>query len=163
MKTLYLVRHAKASWKHDVDDHKRPLKKRGQEDGKLISSQVSKEVEAPEKIISSDAIRALSTAYFFKDAFNISENDFQLSHQLYDFRGTGVMKVIKSLNDEWERVMIVGHNHAFTSIANMLGNKYIENIPTCGFVKIEFDENHWKDISTGKTVLNLFPRDLKND
>ena len=32
------------------------------------------------------------------------------------------METIKSLDDNLERVMIVGHNHAFTSIVNMLGN-----------------------------------------
>lgn len=163
MKTLYLVRHAKASWKHDVDDHKRPLKKKGQEDGKRVSARVKNEVEPPQKIISSDAIRALSTAYFFKDAFNISEEDFLTVHKLYDFRGTGVMKVIKTLDDNLNTVMLVGHNHAFTSIANMLGDSYIENIPTCGFVKIQFKEDHWKDVSTGETALTIFPRDLKND
>lgn len=163
MKTLYLVRHAKASWKHDVDDHKRPLKKRGQEDGKLISEKVKNEVDPPEKIVSSDAIRALSTAYFFKDVFNLEEEDFQSVHKLYDFRGTGVMKVIKTLDDDLNTVMLVGHNHAFTSIANMLGDRYIENIPTCGFVEIQFKEDRWKDISTGETKLTFFPRDLKND
>ena len=70
--------------------------------------------------------------------------------------------IIKNLNNSLDRVMIVGHNHAFTSIANMLGNKYIENLPTCGFVQLEFDEDSWKDITVGKTKMTVFPRDLKN-
>ncbi len=161
MKTLYLLRHAKSSWKHDVDDHKRPLKGRGQNDGALVSKKVSSEIEAPQKIISSDAVRALTTAQFFKDAWNMPDELFETDHTLYDFSGQHVMRVIKSMDNELDRVMIVGHNHAFTSVANMLGNRYIENVPTCGFVMLEFDESNWSDITTGKTLKTIFPRDLK--
>ncbi len=161
MKTLYLVRHAKSSWEQNVDDHKRPLKERGESDGKLVSKKVSKEIEPPQKIISSDATRAFSTAGFFKEALNIADADFETNHDLYDFSGQNVMRIIKSLPDNLDNVMIVGHNHAFTSIANMLGNRYIDNVPTCGFVMLQFDEKKWSNITTGKTVKTIFPRDLK--
>lgn len=161
MKTLYMVRHAKSSWKHDVIDHKRPLKKRGDNDAILVSNYVSKEVKKPNKIISSDAVRALTTAEYFKKAFNISEDDFVVNHNLYDFSGHKVMDIIKNLDNSLDRVMIVGHNHAFTSVANMLGNKYIDNVPTCGFVEIQFDDTQWNTISTGTTIQTIFPRDLK--
>ena len=161
MKTLYLVRHAKSSWKEDVEDHKRPLKERGRNDGLLVSKKVAAETEAPQMIISSDATRALSTAQYFKDAWQIEDSHFETNHDLYDFSGQDVIRVIKSLDDGLDRIMIVGHNHAFTSIVNMFGNQYIENVPTSGFVMLEFDENHWKDITTGRTVKTIFPRDLK--
>ena len=161
MKTLYLVRHAKSSWKHDVDDHKRPLKGRGERDGQLVSKQVSKEIDPPQKIISSDATRAFATAHFFKKALGIDDANFETSHNLYDFSGQNVMRLIKSLSDDLDFVMIVGHNHAFTSVANMLGNRYIDNVPTCGFLMLQFDEKKWSNITTGKTVKTIFPRDLK--
>ncbi|MBT8255232.1 MAG: histidine phosphatase family protein [Bacteroidia bacterium] len=161
MKTLYMVRHAKSSWKHDVIDHKRPLKGRGKRDGKLVSEYLSKKLPPPETIITSDATRALSTAKYFKDAFGISDENFKTTNALYDFSGHKVIDIIKNLNDSHKIVMIVGHNHAFTSIANMLGNKYIDNVPTCGFVQLEFDENSWTDISTGKTAKTLFPKELR--
>ncbi len=161
MKTLYMVRHAKSSWKHDVIDHKRPLKGRGKRDGKLVSEYLSDKLTPPQKIISSGATRALSTAHYFKEAFQISDSDFEVTNTLYDFSGHGVMDIVKGLDNNWERVMIVGHNHAFTSIANMLGSTYIDNVPTCGFVELQFDTNNWSDVTTGKTVQTVFPRDLK--
>lgn len=144
-----------------MDDHKRPLKNRGERDGRLVSKQVKDEIKPPQKIISSDATRALSTANFFKKALKVEDANFETNHDLYDFSGQNVMRIIKSLDNSLERVMIVGHNHAFTSVANMLGNKYIENVPTCGFVMLEFNEKSWSDITTGKTVKTIFPRDLK--
>lgn len=161
MKTLYMVRHAKSSWKHDVIDHKRPLKGRGKNDGALVSAYVKDKVKAPELIVSSDAARALATAKFFKAAFNVSDERFVTNHTLYDFSGQNVMQFIKSLSDANSRVMIVGHNHAFTSIANMLGNRYIENVPTCGFIHLEFDADKWNLITTGETKITVFPRDLR--
>jgi phosphohistidine phosphatase len=161
MKTLYMVRHAKSSWKHDVIDHQRPLKGRGRRDGALVSNTIKGEMPPPQKIISSDATRALATANYFKNAFEVEDKDFSTNHNLYDFSGQNVMQIIKSLDDSLKRVMIVGHNHAFTSVVNMLGNKYIDNLPTSGFVAIEFTEKSWSDITTGKTIKTLFPRDLK--
>lgn len=156
-----MVRHAKSSWKHEVIDHQRPLKGRGKRDGALVSKYLLDKVKPPQKIITSDAVRALSTAIYFKEAFGIDDKDFTTTHSLYDFSGQNVINIIKNLPDSCNRVMIVGHNHAFTSVANMLGNTYIENVPTCGFVQLKFKIDHWKDITTGKTVMTLFPKDLK--
>ncbi|RDK85318.1 SixA phosphatase family protein [Marinirhabdus gelatinilytica] len=163
MKTLYMARHAKSSWKHDVIDHQRPLKGRGKRDGKLVSEYVATNYKAPQKMISSDAVRALTTAHYFKDTFKVADADFTTNHSLYDFSGQNVMDVIKSLDNNQDCVMIVGHNHAFTSIVNMLGSEYIDNLPTCGFVILEFDIDDWSQVSTGKTTTMVFPRHLKND
>jgi phosphohistidine phosphatase len=122
---------------------------------------VVNEIEPPQKIISSDATRALATAYFFKEALNIDDAHFETNHDLYDFSGQNVMRVIKSLPDSLNNVMLFGHNHALTSIVNMLGNRYIDNVPTCGFVMLQFNENEWSAITTGKTVKTFFPREFK--
>ncbi|HBY67818.1 MAG: histidine phosphatase family protein [Flavobacteriaceae bacterium] len=161
MKTLYLVRHAKSSWKYEVDDHMRPLKKRGHNDATLVSEKVKNEIEPPQKILTSDANRARTTAEYFKNALSISDDNYELTHDLYDFSGQQVMQVIKSLDNSLDKVMIVGHNHAFTSTVNMMGSEKIENLPTSGFVMIEFDEDDWKDVSTGTTQKMVFPRHLK--
>ncbi len=162
MKILYMVRHAKSSWKHNVNDHKRPLKGRGKRDASLVSNYIKNNITPPQRIITSDANRAHSTALYFKEALGVSDKKFIKNHDLYDFGGQNVMVTIKSLKNKWHTVMIVGHNHAFTSIVNMLGNKYIENFPTCGFVMLQFDVDSWSDIKTGKTIKTIFPRDLQN-
>lgn len=161
MKTLYMCRHAKSSWKHDVTDHQRPLKERGKRDGVLMSNYLAKNTVAPDLIVSSEAVRALSTANYFKDAWGISDDNLIKNNDLYDFSGQQVMKVIKNLDDAIDYAMIVGHNHAFTSIANMLGSEYMDNMPTCGFVAIAFKVDSWQEIISGKTIARVFPRDLK--
>jgi|TARA_R110002110_G_scaffold36397_16_gene121443 phosphohistidine phosphatase len=161
MKTLYMVRHAKSSWKHDVIDHKRPLKGRGRKDCELVSSAVKRAIIPPDKIISSDANRALSTGLYFKEALEVSNENFTTNNELYDFEGQNIIKFVKDLDNSLDLVMIIGHNHAFTSIANMLGDKYFDNVPTCGFLMIEFDTDSWNSVKAGATKMAIFPRDLK--
>ena len=161
MKTLYMLRHAKSSWKHDVIDHERPLNKRGENDALLLSSIVASTIAKPELIISSDANRALTTATYFKNAFDVADNNLCTNHQLYDFGGQQVMEVIKSIDHSINIAMVVGHNYAFTSIVNTLGNKTIDNLPTCGFVVIEFEIEDWKMIHSGTTLHTFFPKDHK--
>ena len=72
------------------------------------------------------------------------------------------METIKNLNNSLDCILIVGHNHALTSITNMIGDKIIDNIPTCGFVEIIFNIEKWEYIKYGQTKNIIFPRDLKN-
>ena len=162
MKNLYLVRHAKSSWEYDVSDHKRPLKKRGFKDAKLVSAHLKKLIALPELIISSDANRALTTAKIFISNFGLKEEDIILDHELYDFGGTGLVNVIKTCDDSINTLMVFGHNYAMTYFVNTYGDKPIANVPTSGFTYIELDIDNWKDLKNGETKLTVFPRDLKS-
>jgi len=161
MKTLYILRHAKSSWSEGVDDHKRSLNSRGKNDAELVSNYVIHKLNKPQKIYSSDANRAQTTARYFKEAFKVSDVNFILNPNLYDFSGQKVLEVIKNLNNDLDSVMIVGHNHALTSIVNMIGDSVINNLPTCGFVEIQFDIDRWEYANFGHTSTTVFPKDLK--
>ncbi|MFD2562082.1 SixA phosphatase family protein [Aquimarina rubra] len=161
MKTLYIIRHAKSSWEFDLEDHKRPLNKRGLNDADLIGKKLKTLVKSVDQILSSDAERAKTTARIVLDNLDFPESIFMLEPKLYDFSGHQVVEVIKNCNDEINDLMIFGHNHAFTSIANLYGDKMIDNLPTAGVVGIWFDVDSWKNINVGKTVLTLFPKELR--
>ena len=62
MKTLYLIRHAKSSWKHDyLADFDRPLNKRGKRDAPVMGRRL-KQHGVPGLFLSSPARRAIRTA-----------------------------------------------------------------------------------------------------
>ncbi|WP_299229411.1 histidine phosphatase family protein [uncultured Psychroserpens sp.] len=161
MKKLILIRHAKSSWKYNVDDRERPLKKRGFRDAELVSLAFKNRSILPDIIFSSPANRALSTCKIFINNVNFREIPLFIEDELYDFSGQNVINFLKHLDDSYEKVMIFGHNHAFTSICNIFGDKYIDNLPTCGLVVINFDDDKWRDINNGMTEFTIFPRDLK--
>ncbi len=161
MKKLILVRHAKSSWKHNVIDHERPLNKRGDNDTKLVSNHLKKRGLTINKVLSSDAIRAKTTANAFVSSLGISDDLVNLSYDLYDFSGSNLIKTIKEVEESINCLMVFGHNYAITDFVNTYGDKYIENVPTCGVTIINFDIDDWKDLNKGKTIYTLFPKDLK--
>ncbi|PKQ44598.1 SixA phosphatase family protein [Confluentibacter flavum] len=161
MKKLIIVRHAKSSWKHDVIDHERPLESRGFTDAKIVSDELKKVVLSVDFVISSDANRAKTTAELFISNLNIDRNLLKFNHDLYDFSGNKLLNTIKSTNNESECLMVFGHNYAITFLVNKLGDRYIDNVPTCGVVIIEFDIHDWSSLKPGKTIKTIFPRDLK--
>jgi phosphohistidine phosphatase len=74
MKSILTLRHAKSSWKHpELNDHDRPLNKRGKRDAPLMGELLKNELLIPEFIISSDAKRAHSTAKIVAKAAGIKE------------------------------------------------------------------------------------------
>ncbi|BAO77154.1 SixA phosphatase family protein [Winogradskyella sp. PG-2] len=161
MKIIVLVRHGKSSWEFDVSDRKRPLKTRGKNDAKLIVNQFIKENRLPKNIFSSPAKRALDTCKIFAKSLSLPKNTIEVVDDLYDFGGESVIKFIKNLPDDYDEIMIFGHNHAFTSISNIFGSIFIDNVPTCGLVKIRFEIDSWSDLEQGKTEQILIPKELK--
>lgn len=161
MKSIVLVRHGKSSWEFDVSDARRPLKQRGIKDAQLVANEFFKSNKIPAQIFSSPANRALSTCKIFVHALNLSENSISIEDDLYDFGGESVIRFIKNLPNSYDDIMIFGHNHAFTSIANIFGDKFIENVPTSGLIKLKFDIHNWKDLKQGTTELIIIPKELK--
>ena len=161
MKILYLVRHAKSSWEYNVEDHKRPLKKRGVKDAFLVCKTLKNKEVSPFLILSSDAVRAKTTAELFIKNLELDSVDFSLKKSLYDFSGNQLMNVITSCDNSIDKLMVFGHNYAITNFVNTYGSKEIDNVPTCGFVEIHFEIDSWEQLKKGVTVKNVFPKDLK--
>ena len=161
IKILYLIRHAKSSWKYNLTDDERPLKKRGEKDAVLVSNELKNSFLVPDIILSSYAKRAKITAQLFIENLGLNNIEFQIKDALYDFSGSNLLNTIQYCDDNIDKLMIFGHNYAITNIVNTYGNKYIENVPTSGFVEIHFDTTSWKAIKKGETKRIVFPKNLK--
>lgn len=161
MKNLILIRHGKSSWEYSVSDKDRPLLQRGINDAITVADEFYEQVFEIDAIFSSPANRALHTAMIFCRQLYFPFDKFQVTNQLYDFSGNEVLGFIRELNINLKSVMIFGHNHAFTHIANSLGNTYIENVPTSGLVHLQFDIEDWAFIEKGTTVRTLFPKQIR--
>jgi len=159
MKTLYIVRHAKSSWKYEsVDDSDRPLKKRGINDAYLMSKNLQKTISKPDVFITSSAIRALHTGMIFCNTFNYALSNLKINKSLYSFSDGYLIKTVKALDDSYDSAIIFSHDHGISTFVNKFGNKKINHVPTCGIIGIELKIKHWKNLSKGKTVLVDFPK-----
>ncbi|WP_282123475.1 SixA phosphatase family protein [Algibacter mikhailovii] len=161
MKTLILIRHAKSSWNFDVIDHQRPLNKRGLNDADLVSTYLAESNPKIDMLLCSDAKRTRLTSDFFISKLSIDSDRIVFNHELYDFDGRSLENVIKHCAPSTNNLMVFGHNHAVTFFVNKFGNKYIENVPTCGVVIINFDISDWSDLTKGETIQIIFPKQLK--
>ena len=162
MKTLYIVRHAKSSWKYDgVEDIDRPLKERGIKDAHLVSKFLVEKIKRPDVFVTSSANRALHTAIIFCDNFKYPHANLKIKKQLYSFSDGYLVKTIEALDDSFDSAIIFSHDHGINTFVNKYGNKPIAHVSTCGVIGIEFDNDHWKSIKKGKTVLIEFPKNHK--
>ena len=159
MKTLYIVRHAKSSWKYEsVKDIDRPLKERGINDAHLLSKYLAGEIQRPDVFLSSSANRALHTAVIFCENFGYPLSNLKIKRQLYSFSDGYLVKTVKALDDSFSSAIVFSHDHGINSFVNKFGNKPIAHVTTCGVIGIEFDTKHWKDIKKGNTILVEFPK-----
>lgn len=161
MKTVLIVRHAKSSWEYPVDDKDRPLKLRGIQDAHIVANAIADEIPTPDVVYSSIANRALHTCAIFCRTINYPFEKITIKEGMYDFGGSDLLETIKSCDDEVNTLMVFGHNHAITAVVNTYGDQFFDNVPTSGFVMIQFNTNSWKNLHEGKTKLKVFPKDLK--
>ena len=161
MKTLYLIRHAKSSWDYDIDDHERPLNERGLHDAPLVAAHIKDLIKNPDRIVSSDAVRAKTTAVLYLKALKIPDAKLELSAKLYDFDGREIERLVKKCSDNVKVLMVFGHNNAITRLANRWGDQEIDNVATAAFTAISFEEKHWAEISQGSTLHHIKPKQLK--
>jgi len=164
MKTLYLLRHAKSSWKDDsLRDFDRPLKGRGrdaaEEMGKTLAGEfVSlKTPPASEKsflplVISSPAARARETTEIALRSLGLAIEP-RFDERIYEADVRTLLEVIASIPDDTTTAMLVGHNPGFENLlAYLTGDA--RHMPTCALAKIELKS--WSDVSEGSGTLESF-------
>ena len=155
MKLLLAMRHAKSSWDEpNLDDFDRPLNSRGERDAPKMGKRIAKKGIHVDHICSSPANRAISTAKLMAEAIDYPLKKIQKEQALYHAGEDSILKIISSLPDTAERVLLVGHNPGLTDFVNNFPGTSIENIPTAGLVVIEFDIKEWKSATwkNGKVV-----------
>lgn len=160
MKQIILIRHAKSSWDLPVQDFDRPLSNKGIRNAHLVSTNAIKYLPETFIIWSSEAKRAMETAIIFTQNFSCSIESIVFKKELYTFEMSKLETSIKSCSNQFDNLIVFGHNEAITNFVNKYGNVPIENVATSGFVSITFDVKRWDDIANGKTTKIILPKDL---
>ncbi|CAN5480690.1 phosphohistidine phosphatase SixA [soil metagenome] len=159
MKTLYLLRHAKSSWDNpDLDDFDRPLNDRGEKDAPTIGKRLMERNVVAQVFYSSPAVRAVTTMQIIAKALGYDSKNIRTEDKLYHASEEVLLGFVKKMSDDFQSIMIAGHNPGLTGFANILQEKYIDNIPTTGVVQIDFHVDTWKDVEKGKLIFFDFPK-----
>jgi phosphohistidine phosphatase len=166
MLQLILVRHAKSSWDHEsLSDFERPLNDRGRRDAPVMARRLRAFGLTPALMVSSPAMRAISTARLLAQEFDIEFDDLQLREPIYDASVKALLAVVQGLPGSTSPVLLTGHNPGISEFAKLLAPCPFDEMPTCAAVTIDLDVKAWKDVKakTGKVKRYFFPKDGGGD
>jgi phosphohistidine phosphatase len=151
MKTLYIVRHAKASRDEiHLKDWERSLIPEGIERANEVSKILKGKKVHPGKIISSHAFRALNTALIFARCLEYPLNEIEVSQDLYETNKQHILRLLKKQENRISSLMIFGHNPVFTDLYNLLTGEQLEDFPTSAVACIQFETDQWVEIGEKK-------------
>ncbi len=150
MKTLFLMRHAKSSRDDpSLPDRDRPLNARGKQDAPKMGKRLAKRDVKPDLLLSSPALRALTTAQLIAEEVGDKRKDIVVDDRLYASSADDLLTVIRALDKKLNCVMLFGHNPEFTELAHRLSSEIV-HMPTSAVVEFNFDMKAWSDVGEVK-------------
>jgi phosphohistidine phosphatase len=151
MKKLLIMRHAKSSWKEtEIADHKRPLKKRGLKEAAYIGKVLKNKELIPDKIMSSNAVRAADTAAIVADKCGFKK-EIEYTDKLYMAESGAILELIHAQPDSIKTLMVIGHNPGMEALVQVLSRK-VESLSTASVAYFQADIKSWKDLKQGEKI-----------
>ena len=163
MKTLYLLRHDNSSWSFDeLSDQERPLNDRGRDDAPLMGQALAKRRICPDLVVSSPAVRAMSTAVLVAREMQYAHDKIVVEPGIYGADADDLLAIIHNLPDAAGTVLLVGHNPTITETANELSPSAINEMPTAAVVCLHFDCDKWAEVSKANAEFYFYdyPRNV---
>ncbi len=166
MKTVYLLRHAKSSWKQDgIADIDRPLAKRGRSAAKAMRRHLAEKKLQPAQILCSPSRRTRDTLAIIQGAFATAV-PIRFEKGIYMADPQTLLRRLKRLGDTVGSVMIVGHNPGLAQLALGLSDgrdsearrDLAVKFPTCALAVIRSEAARWSDLEIGGASLDAFVR-----
>lgn len=145
MKHLFVMRHAKSSWKdHSLSDFERPLNKRGKKTAPKMGELMEKRGYVPHFIVSSPAARAVETYQLVSKGGRFNA---QVHHQraIYEASLNTLLTVVSEISESYDKVLMTGHNPGFEMLVQYFSGEY-HRMPTAALAVIELP-GKWSDVS----------------
>jgi phosphohistidine phosphatase len=125
MNMLHLLRHAKSSAKENVEDHERPLSRRGRKAARRVGNSVSAELGAVDLVLCSSARRTRETLELVLDQFPLRPRT-SIEDELYLASREKLAARLGRLDARDVNVLLIGHNPGLHELAVALAD---ENSP----------------------------------
>jgi phosphohistidine phosphatase len=152
---VLLVRHAKAereTW--PGNDHERPLTAAGRRAAKRVGAWLSAADLVPDLLVTSSARRAQATADLARAAGRWRCPCRAIS-ALYEASPEVVVELLRGLEPEVERPLLVGHEPAWSALAAALIGGGRLRLPTGAVAVVRFELPSWAELAPGRGELAL--------
>ena len=155
MKTLLILRHAKAESSFTLNDFERPLNERGKKDAPVMAQRLLDKKIIIDAFVSSPARRAKKTAELFYETYK-AQDDIIFISALYHAPAEIFFDVIKEVDDKFDTIAVFAHNPGITYFVNQLTAVRIDNMPTCAVFAVTINCSSWKDFAKAKKDFLFF-------
>jgi len=171
VKSLTLLRHAKAGWGEPSQrDFDRPLDERGRRAAPRMGLYLRTEGMRFDRVVVSPSVRTLETLALLEEGYGAKLTEME-DERVYLASSDTLLALVHDLPDEWDNVMFIGHNPGFEDLGLRLAGhgpdrlmSLLEGVlPTAALIEITFDVNHWGDVRPGEGVLVRFARPVDLD
>ena len=175
MKTLYVLRHAKAERDaRSGEDFDRSLDARGRNDAARLGRTLKKTLAAmgaawPGLIVSSSSARTVQTVEHLTAEWP-KPPEIRTDKKLYLASASHLLEAVRALPDTASGAILVGHNPGIEELAIQLANKVASDalrrmngdFPTCALATFEISTDTWGRTSPDLARLVAFstPKDL---
>lgn len=146
MRLLTLIRHAKSSWDYpELGDFERPLNARGRRDAPEMARRLVTELESPLTLVTSPALRAITTAHAFADALGQRHETLRIEPRIYEASLGTLLDIVNRLDDGIVHAVLFGHNPGFSELAHLFADPPFGEMPTCGALTLRFEVERWRE------------------
>ena len=153
MKQLLLIRHANALHESTGGDFGRQLSPKGIAEAEEMAAMAVSKGLVPHLIVSSEAVRAKSTAAVFCKYFNLVAP--QTSPVIYEGGEKKLLKLLNNFPADQDYIALVGHNPDISNFLYLLTGE-IREVPTCTVALITFETDDWAHISSETGTLKWY-------
>ena len=116
MHMLHLMRHAKSSWKEDVEDRERRLNRRGRETARRVGRYLPAAAGALDLVLCSSALRTRQTMELVLAGYPVRPRS-RIEDELYAATPARLMDRLHRLAEDDANVLLIGHNPALHQLA----------------------------------------------
>ena len=171
MKTILLLRHAKSAWSDPrLDDHERPLTRRGERAAKAMADHVARHGPRPDLILCSTAMRTRQTLAPLVKRLAAPAPPIALEKALYLASEDVLLAHLRAVADDVATVLLIGHNDGIWRLAEALAGSgpaeilaaLREKFPAGALATLRASDRPWRELTAGSAKLLAFvrPRDL---
>jgi phosphohistidine phosphatase len=149
MKTLIILRHSKTEKINPAGDQARELTKPGRRWATEAGREIFEATGMPDLLVTSNAIRAVQTGDLAIEAMQFT-GERRVIPEVYGATQNELIQVIQSFPDDFEKIVLVGHNPGLEELSNSYrSGKAADHLPTAGWMIVELDISKWADAKSG--------------
>ncbi len=157
MKTLLILRHAHSSeTQRGRDDKGRELSKEGINGALKIGSFIKRQGISIDKIISSSAKRAITTATIVANSIGYDLNNITEEEEFYMASIKTLMNYVNIISDDISSLIIIGHNPHLSYFAEYISKEIIEPFEPGGLAVFSLKIKSWTEVTEKSGDLLFF-------